>query len=157
MLRHYVFLKYRDGTSAGHVTAFCERLLALRATIGGIEHLEIGRDELHGTEHAPLGEQGNGEEAGEVQPGQDGLRLGGLDRRGRQHRRHVVLVDVGHDDIEMLQPQVVERQRPSGRALRERSNPERGGQSRRQNRVSHRCLHVAPLAVADVTRRSEAT
>jgi len=47
MLQHYVFLKYRDGTSDGHVTAFCARLLALRATIGGIEHLEIGRDELH--------------------------------------------------------------------------------------------------------------
>lgn len=47
MLRHYVFLKYREGTSDGHVTAFCERMLALRATITGIEHLEIGRDELH--------------------------------------------------------------------------------------------------------------
>ena len=47
MLRHYVFLKYRDGTSDDHVAAFCERLLALRGTIGGIEHLEIGRDELH--------------------------------------------------------------------------------------------------------------
>jgi hypothetical protein len=47
MLRHYVFLKYRAGTSDGHVTAFCERMLALRATIAGIEHLEIGRDELH--------------------------------------------------------------------------------------------------------------
>ena len=47
MLQHYVFLKYRDGTSDDHVAAFCERLLALRTTIGGIEHLEIGRDELH--------------------------------------------------------------------------------------------------------------
>ena len=47
MLRHYVFLKYRDGTSDGHVSDFCERLLALRGTIKGIEHLEIGRDELH--------------------------------------------------------------------------------------------------------------
>jgi hypothetical protein len=47
MLRHYVFLKYREGTSDGHVVAFCERMLALRATIPGIEHLEIGRDELH--------------------------------------------------------------------------------------------------------------
>jgi len=47
MLRHYVFLKYRDGTSDEHVAAFCERMLALRATIPGIEHLEIGRDELH--------------------------------------------------------------------------------------------------------------
>ena len=47
MLRHYVFLKFRDGTSDGHVTAFCERMLALRGAIDGIEHLEIGRDELH--------------------------------------------------------------------------------------------------------------
>jgi hypothetical protein len=47
VLHHYVFLKYLDGTSDDHVTAFCERLLALQATIGGIEHLEIGRDELH--------------------------------------------------------------------------------------------------------------
>jgi hypothetical protein len=47
VLRHYVFLKYRAGTSDGHVRAFCERLLALRGTIGEVEHLEIGRDELH--------------------------------------------------------------------------------------------------------------
>ena len=46
MLRHCVFLKYRDGTSAAHVTAFCERMLALRGTIDEIRHLEIGRDEL---------------------------------------------------------------------------------------------------------------
>lgn len=47
MLQHYVFLKYRDGTTEGHVTAFCERMLALRRTIDGIQRLEIGRDELH--------------------------------------------------------------------------------------------------------------
>ena len=47
MLQHYVFLKYRDGTAATHVQTFCERMLALRATIPGIRHLEIGRDELH--------------------------------------------------------------------------------------------------------------
>ena len=47
MLRHFVFLKYREGTSAGHVATFCERMLALHATIPGIERLEIGRDELH--------------------------------------------------------------------------------------------------------------
>src|SRR5262250_1844945 len=46
-LRHYVLLKYRDGTSDGHVTAFCERMLALRSVIGEIDRLEIGRDELH--------------------------------------------------------------------------------------------------------------
>lgn len=47
MLRHYVFLKFRDGTSDRHITDFCERMLALRTAITGIEHLEIGRDELH--------------------------------------------------------------------------------------------------------------
>ena len=47
MLRHYVFLKYRAGTGDAHVTAFCERMLGLRAVIEGIQHLEIGRDELH--------------------------------------------------------------------------------------------------------------
>ena len=47
MLQHYVFLKYREETSDGHITAFCERMLALRGAIGEIRHLEIGRDELH--------------------------------------------------------------------------------------------------------------
>lgn len=49
MLRHYVFLKYRDETSDGHIAAFCEGMLALRSAIEGIQHLEIGRDELHDT------------------------------------------------------------------------------------------------------------
>jgi hypothetical protein len=49
MLRHYVFLKYREGTSREHVTAFCSRMLALRDAIDGIGSLEIGRDELHDT------------------------------------------------------------------------------------------------------------
>ena len=47
MLRHYVFLKYRDGTPDEHVTAFCTRMLALREVIGDILRFEIGRDELH--------------------------------------------------------------------------------------------------------------
>lgn len=47
MLRHYVFLKFRDDTSDGHIIAFCERMRALRGAIAGIDHLEIGRDELH--------------------------------------------------------------------------------------------------------------
>ena len=46
MLRHYVFLKYREETSDGHIAAFCEGMLALRGAIGEIRHLEIGRDEL---------------------------------------------------------------------------------------------------------------
>jgi len=47
MLEHYVFLKYREGTSATHVATFCERMLALRDSIDQIRRLEIGRDELH--------------------------------------------------------------------------------------------------------------
>jgi hypothetical protein len=47
VLRHYVFLKYRDGTDAGHIAAFCDRMQALRGSIADIRHLEIGRDELH--------------------------------------------------------------------------------------------------------------
>ena len=47
MLRHCVFLKYRENTNEGHIAAFCERMLALRGAIDGIQHLEIGRDELH--------------------------------------------------------------------------------------------------------------
>jgi hypothetical protein len=47
VLQHYVFLKYREGTSDGHVVAFCQRMSALRGTISEIQHLEIGRDELH--------------------------------------------------------------------------------------------------------------
>jgi hypothetical protein len=46
MLEHYVFLKYREGTSAAHLSSFCERMLALRDSIDGIRRLEIGRDEL---------------------------------------------------------------------------------------------------------------
>lgn len=47
MLHHYVFLRYRAGTSHEHVAAFCERMLALRGTIAEIRRLDIGRDELH--------------------------------------------------------------------------------------------------------------
>jgi hypothetical protein len=46
MLQHYVFLKFRANTSDAHVTDFCRRTLALGDAIGGIQHLEIGRDEL---------------------------------------------------------------------------------------------------------------
>ena len=47
MLRHYVFLKYRDGTTDAHVAEFCERMMALRTAMSATQHLEIGRDELH--------------------------------------------------------------------------------------------------------------
>jgi hypothetical protein len=46
MLQHYVFLKYQDGTPEEHVTAFCERMRVLAGTIGEIQRLEIGRDEV---------------------------------------------------------------------------------------------------------------
>ena len=47
MLQHYVFLKYREGTSASHISAFRERMLALRGTIAEIRSLEVGVDEVH--------------------------------------------------------------------------------------------------------------
>jgi hypothetical protein len=46
MLQHYVLLKYCDGTPEQHVTAFCERMRALPGTVGEIQRLEIGRDEV---------------------------------------------------------------------------------------------------------------
>ncbi len=49
MLQHYVFIKYRAGTSDAHIAQFSEKMLALRATIPEIAHLEIGRDILHDT------------------------------------------------------------------------------------------------------------
>jgi hypothetical protein len=47
MLQHYVFLKYCEGTSAGHIAAFRERMLALRSTIAEIRSLDVGVDEVH--------------------------------------------------------------------------------------------------------------
>lgn len=47
MLQHYVFIKYRAGTSAEHIAEFGSRMLALRSVIPEIVHLEIGRDILH--------------------------------------------------------------------------------------------------------------
>jgi transcriptional regulator NrdR family protein len=47
MLHHYVFIKYRSGTSEAHIAEFEQRTLALRAAIDEIDHLEIGRDILH--------------------------------------------------------------------------------------------------------------
>ena len=46
MLHHYVLIRYRKDTSGEHIGEFCRRMLALRTTIPGIEHLEIGRDIL---------------------------------------------------------------------------------------------------------------
>ena len=47
MLQHYVFLKYQSGTPESHIAEFERRMFALRGTVPGIEHLEIGRDILH--------------------------------------------------------------------------------------------------------------
>jgi hypothetical protein len=46
MLNHYVFIKYRSGTSDAHIAEFVSRTLALRSVITEIEHVEIGRDIL---------------------------------------------------------------------------------------------------------------
>jgi hypothetical protein len=46
VLHHYVFIKYRSGTSDAHLAEFGSRMLALRADIPEIEHIEIGRDIL---------------------------------------------------------------------------------------------------------------
>jgi hypothetical protein len=47
MLQHYVLLRYQKSVSEEHIAEFCRRMLALRASIPGIEYLEIGRDILH--------------------------------------------------------------------------------------------------------------
>lgn len=47
MLRHYLFLRFREGTSGDHVAAFCVRMRALPGVIAEIESLDIGLDELH--------------------------------------------------------------------------------------------------------------
>ena len=46
MLQHYVLIRYEKSVSDEHVEEFCRRMRALRTSIGGIEHLEIGRDIL---------------------------------------------------------------------------------------------------------------
>jgi len=47
MLQHYILIKFKNGTSHGHIEEFCKRMLALRPIISSIQHLEIGRDILH--------------------------------------------------------------------------------------------------------------
>jgi len=47
MLQHYVFIRFASGTSDAHIEEFSRRMLALRALVPGIDHLEIGRDVLH--------------------------------------------------------------------------------------------------------------
>ena|SRR5580704_165689 len=47
MLQHYILLKFKKGVSEEHIEEFCAKMLALRAVISSIQHLEIGRDILH--------------------------------------------------------------------------------------------------------------
>lgn len=46
MLQHYVFIRYQKGTPETHLEEFSRRMHALRGTVPGIQHLEIGRDIL---------------------------------------------------------------------------------------------------------------
>ena len=46
MLQHYILIKFINGASDEHIEEFSTRMLALRAAISSIEHLEIGRDIL---------------------------------------------------------------------------------------------------------------
>ncbi|HEX4998122.1 MAG TPA: Dabb family protein [Terriglobia bacterium] len=46
MLQHYVLIKYQKSVSDDHIAEFCRRMLDLRASIEGIDHMEIGRDIL---------------------------------------------------------------------------------------------------------------
>jgi hypothetical protein len=48
VLQHYILIKFRQDTGHDHIEEFCKRMLALRTTISSIEHLEVGRDILHG-------------------------------------------------------------------------------------------------------------
>ena len=47
MLQHYILIKYQKSASDEHIAEFRRRMLALRTSIPGIEHLEIGCDILH--------------------------------------------------------------------------------------------------------------
>ncbi|MFT5691181.1 MAG: hypothetical protein ACI92E_000506 [Oceanicoccus sp.] len=47
MLHHYVFLKYKSGTTDAHIQVFCKKMLALQSSIKEVQHIEIGLDELH--------------------------------------------------------------------------------------------------------------
>ena len=48
MLRHFVFIKYTQGTSDEHVDEFLRMTRALPASIPTLRDLEAGRDVLHG-------------------------------------------------------------------------------------------------------------
>lgn len=46
MLRHFVFLKYLEGTHQQHISHFCEKMFALCDSLPEVLKLEIGKDEL---------------------------------------------------------------------------------------------------------------
>ena len=48
MLRHFVFIKYTQGTSDAHIHEFLRMARALPASIPTLRDLEVGRDVLHG-------------------------------------------------------------------------------------------------------------
>ena len=47
MLKHFVFIKYRQGTSDAHIDEFLRRTRALPESIPVVRDLEVGRDVLH--------------------------------------------------------------------------------------------------------------
>lgn len=47
MLRHFVFIKYRQGTSDAHIDEFLRRTRALPEIIPVVRDLEVGRDGLN--------------------------------------------------------------------------------------------------------------
>jgi Stress responsive A/B Barrel Domain len=47
MLRHFVFIKYKPGTSDAHIDEFLRMTRALPASIPTMHDLEAGRDVLH--------------------------------------------------------------------------------------------------------------
>ena len=46
MLRHFVFIRYKPGTTDAHKDEFCRRIRALTASIPEIRSVEVGRDVL---------------------------------------------------------------------------------------------------------------
>lgn len=46
MVRHYVMLKYKETTSADHISAFVEKMSVLTENINAVESVTIGLDEL---------------------------------------------------------------------------------------------------------------
>jgi hypothetical protein len=48
VLRHFVFIRYKPGTSDAHIEEFLRMTRALPASIPTLRDLEAGRDMLHG-------------------------------------------------------------------------------------------------------------